>query len=585
MTVGFILPALRRNLPTDLTVRADRATLSDAAVEFAAADKALLKTASDPAFFTLAGKTVSIWVKLDDSDDRLIFKQDENTLRYDPNEDAFIWDYNGFEDSYQTADGTDLTDWVHIVIVARSAGVKIYLNGILDTNDDSEIPVTGGDGNLYQFGGQLNGVWFDGKFDSSAIWEREFTDAEVLQLYNDGDGFTYSQLPANLATGIMHAWDFSARSSTGVWFDAVGGENLTEEFGNSTIGAAANSTSGATEYANFVAVGTDSFSADYTASQDHRAGWEIPTLNVGRSIIIRGKINTGGQNVRIRLGVGATFAVAASASSDINTASLQVFEVNLVNNHTATLDRAVVRVSSPSASGSIIVEDFEVLQTSIPLTTGITAGLAKAYGTDVGDSVSLWLDRSSEGNDLAQTSIVSQPILVEVDGRKGLRFDGVDDFISRAAMPELSIDQNFTVVMVVQTGARITGDQVYLANFVNTSDRLTIALRDSEWRVGIFDGTWTSRNAVVAVNTKYIITVTLDGASLSARLNGSTFNTTTAALPASTVSGLYIGNRSIAISAMDGIFHELIITNRAISTTERQRIERSLAAKYGITLA
>jgi hypothetical protein len=237
MTVGFISPALRRGSPTDLTVRADRATLSDAAVEFAAADKALLKTASDPAFFTLAGKTVSIWVKLDDSADRRIFTQDENTLRYDPNEDAFIWDYNGFEDSYQTADAlslshVDLTDWVHIVIVARSAGVKIYLNGILDTNDDSEIPVTGGDGNLYQFGGPLNGVWFDGKFDSSAIWEREFTDAEVLQLYNDGDGFTYSQLPANLSTGILHAWDFSARSSTGVWFDAVGGENLTEEFGD-----------------------------------------------------------------------------------------------------------------------------------------------------------------------------------------------------------------------------------------------------------------------------------------------------------------------------------------------------------------
>jgi hypothetical protein len=228
---------LRRGSPTDLTVRADRATLSDAAVEFDAADKALLKTASDPAFFTLAGKTVSIWVKLDDSGPRRIFTQDENTLRYDPNEDAFVLDYNGFEDSYKTADVStlahvSLTDWVHIVIVARSAGIKIYLNGILDTNDDSEIDVMGFDGSAYQFGGQLNGVWFDGKFDSSAIWTREFTDAEVLQLYNDGAGFTYSQLPANLATGILHAWDFSARSSTGVWFDAVGGANLTEEFDN-----------------------------------------------------------------------------------------------------------------------------------------------------------------------------------------------------------------------------------------------------------------------------------------------------------------------------------------------------------------
>jgi hypothetical protein len=79
----------------------------------------------------------------------------------------------------------------------------------------------------------------------------------------------------------------------------------------------------------------------------------------------------------------------------------------------------------------------------------------------VGDSVSLWLDRSSEGNDLAQTSIVSQPMLVEVDGVNWLRFDGVDDIL--AMSPALDTTDR-TVVVVNEHGVFITEHNGGFAN-------------------------------------------------------------------------------------------------------------------------
>jgi hypothetical protein len=604
MTVGFISPALRRGSPTDLTVRADRATLSDAAVEFDAADKALLRTASDPAFFTLAGKTVSIWCKLDDSADRRIFTQDENTLRYDPNEDAFIWDYNGFEDSYQTADAlslshVDLTDWVHIVIVARSAGVKIYLNGILDTNDDSEIPVTGGDGNLYQFGGPLNGVWFDGKFDSSAIWEREFTDAEVLELYNDGDGFTYSQLPANLSTGILHAWDFSARSSTGVWFDAVGGANLTEEFGDITSydPTFASNAEGMTGNGTLISL---------VSEDDDGAG--IPPFNgikAASNLTDRHRYilpasafpQAGTYNFTISLFVPTgSVLVGRSVQGMSATSTPSTFQAGF-QTYTGTLiwDGVSIFRFFGTFGGADYTDAVSYMQackieykkTSIPLATGITAGLARAYGTDIGDSVSLWLDRSSEGNDLAQTSIVSQPMLVEVDGVNWLRFDGVDDRLTRPASPWASIFAGSTVVMVIGTLSNVTAQYQIYDNHQSGVGRTGISIQNSRIKFGWRNDVTTARaetGTSVSINTSYVVVGRILDGAVTFRVNGS-LATGTDIFDSSSAGFISIGARANAVIPFNGKIGELMLTLRALSDTEIIRIERSLAAKYGITLA
>jgi hypothetical protein len=211
----------------------------------------------------------------------------------------------------------------------------------------------------------------------------------------------------------------------------------------------------------------------------------------------------------------------------------------------------------------------------------------------VGDSVSLWLDRSSEGNDLAQTSIVSQPMLVEVDGVNWLRFDGVDDFMEATDRPILRNVSAATFVVVfsgivsgglisVTTALGNARFQLFL-----TSSRLNINGRrlDSGFNVSL------AATATLASNTKYIAIVTVNyiNGTANAWQNGQQVMQSTAWHSGGKTSDTnatksFIG-QTVTGSRFSGIINESIITPRAITTTERQRIERSLAAKYGITLA
>jgi len=587
---------------------ANRATLSDAAVEFAAADTALLKTASDPAFFTLAGKTVSIWVKLDDSAPRLIFKQQDNRLYYANDANKFVFEYNDGEAEYTTADGTDVSDWVNIVIIGQSSGVKIYINSILDTAENPNVlPVTGANGNLYQFGGERDGVWFDGKFDSSAIWNREFTDAEVLQLYNDGDGFTYSQLPANLATGILHAWDFSARSATGVWFDAVGGANLTEEFGDIIGPTTLNGgfedgsgneftgwTKGETGSSTITEETTDVFAGDRAVSinvvnGDNARLVKVDALIIGHTYYLefRAKRTSGSEaNLRVETLTGGQSSPTFSITDEW---AKYTWEFKAEGPEVRFQRRTF------SATYAFAIDNVILTATSIPLTTGITAGLAKAYGTDVGDSVSLWLDRSSEGNDLAQTAIVSQPMLVEVDGNKWIKFDGVSDTLRKASLPLLKNVSGATLVVVVQPD-KVSGNNDVITVTANapTSARAGIRIANGLWamigRRLDADSLQTKTGGTATIGVKYVVVARFDYASANVKLrvNGSnvidqTFQT--AGNTSDTNSATVNVSGISSLQYFQGLIGQALITERAIADSEAIRIERSLAAKYGITLA
>jgi hypothetical protein len=162
-------------------------------------------------------------------------------------------------------------------------------------------------------------------------------------------------------------------------------------------------------------------------------------VSAGQSYVVSYEVigYTGGS---VTVSIGGTAGTARTANGTYTQAL------------TATNTNALSFAATPDFNGSSI-DNVSVVAIKLDLTTGITAGLARSYGTDVGDSVSLWLDRSPEGNDLAQTSIVSQPMLVEVDGVNWLRFDGVDDIL--AMSPALDTTER-TVVVVNEHGVFIT---------------------------------------------------------------------------------------------------------------------------------
>jgi hypothetical protein len=468
MTVGFISPALRRGSPTDLTVRADRATLSDAAVEFAAADKAVLvreKDSQTTRAWTNGQRIVSFWFNtaaLNDSDSPVIWSNDHIKFGYvqDAEEDDFYVDNNDINEiPERTLLSGFVAGWNHFFLHVTAAGeVSILINETVNESQEQGMQSTTGE--MY-FGGDEDGNYSTVKFDTFFLFEPDagFNDFAGLHawLFNEGEGRTSNELTAEQVAvwKPVSAYDFSARSSTGVWFDAVGGANLTEEF------------------------------------------------------------------------------------------------------------------------------DATSTATSLPLTTGITAGLARAYGTDVGDSVSLWLDRSSEGNDLAQTSVVSQPMLVEVDGNEWIKFDGVDDRLTGSPVI-IDHTNDFFYALVFRTGSSVAGLQVIFQNRIDNSNRFAINVSNGVVHARDGVGNFPQSNSVTT-NTTYVLTYNLSSGVPTMHLNGLTGGN--ASVHTSLGDVLAIGSRGEGANPFSGFVGDLLIAPRAISTTERIRIERSLAAKYGITLA
>jgi hypothetical protein len=450
--------------PADLVVAADRATLSDAGIAFAAVDKANLSAAGattiDPAY---GRKRYGVWVNMTTAPTTTpqeILGLGSRFSLFLSGDGAPIGSAKviiaAISEEPQEAGVISINQWVFLEVEswAEDSGMgdlDILARARINAGTWSDISVNQETVEVEPVSTPLKiGINFNGRMDSAFV-----ADENVSNFYNAGSGFTFSQVPQNQTADLFHWWDFSARSPAGVWFDAVGGANLIEEF-------------------------------DATSSA-----------------------------------------------------------------------------------------------TKLNLTTGITAGLGKAYGTDVGDSVSLWLDRSGKGNDLAQTAIVSQPMLVKVNGNEWIKFDGVDDRLTGSPVI-IDHTSDFLYVLVFRTGSSVAGLQVIFQNRIDNSNRFAINVSNGVVHARDGVGNFPQSNSVTT-NTTYVLTYNLSSGVPTMHLNGLTGGN--ASVHTSLGDVLAIGSRGDGASPFSGFVGDLLIAPRAISTTERIRIERSLAAKYGITLA
>jgi hypothetical protein len=97
----------------------------------------------------------------------------------------WFFTYNAVSQAYSNTLVQNSSLWNHYTVTYNGSAVKIYINGILD----SETAVTGSLNNfssaLLQIGYSDNGLdWFDGKLDDIRIYNRAISDAEILALYN-----------------------------------------------------------------------------------------------------------------------------------------------------------------------------------------------------------------------------------------------------------------------------------------------------------------------------------------------------------------------------------------------------------------
>jgi len=93
--------------------------------------------------------------------------------------------------------------WEHVVITYDGIDMKLYINGVLDT--DTPHPA-GGDITIasdeilaicaLRYAPSALGTFFWGSIDECGFWSRALTQSEITTLYNSGNGLSYAQIIA-----------------------------------------------------------------------------------------------------------------------------------------------------------------------------------------------------------------------------------------------------------------------------------------------------------------------------------------------------------------------------------------------------
>ena len=189
-----------------------------------------------------------------------------------------------------------------------------------------------------------------------------------------------------------------------------------------------------------------------------------------------------------------------------------------------------------------------------------------------GTGLSRWNDQSGLGNDLTNASAVNNPDFGTLNGFNIASFDGVNDSytlpLSITSVFANRTSSAFIVVNPVATGA----DQRIISIREGGSTRWGIAINPSNQINGF----------TVTTGVPIVISRVDNAGNGNLWINGSLQDTFTvnAFTPSEGYVGSY-GENGGFVLASD--IAEIILFNRAVTTTERQNIEAYLTSKYDIS--
>jgi hypothetical protein len=181
-------------------------------------------------------------------------------------------------------------------------------------------------------------------------------------------------------------------------------------------------------------------------------------------------------------------------------------------------------------------------------------------------------------------------VLETLNGKPAIRYDGVNDNL-QATVPSLANQNNISFVGVTQIltrkyaillgsggNAGTTGIRWGIFGQGNlTSDGIGWAGSASELALG--------NGSLLPINTPYQAVYTKTPTQWQILLNGSTISTVNdTSFPTSTYS-LTIGAEKEGSYIANALASEIIIISGALSTTDRQILERNQGQYYGITVA
>jgi hypothetical protein len=209
------------------------------------------------------------------------------------------------------------------------------------------------------------------------------------------------------------------------------------------------------------------------------------------------------------------------------------------------------------------------------------------FTVDVG--VTTWRDKSGNLRNATQTTGTKQPIRSNtINGRKIVTFQGIDDTMSVANVADFNAASQ-TIIVVSRQSAAANQALFYKAS-ATSANGIVMRYRTGTtfWLYQKNDGTAEvlSNNSNTNTNIN-VYTAVLQPSSQAGFVNGSAptngLATNTVTSTYDDTGALWIGSRRDIGEYLAGDVCEVLCWPRALSTAERQRCERYLGGKWGIT--
>jgi hypothetical protein len=211
---------------------------------------------------------------------------------------------------------------------------------------------------------------------------------------------------------------------------------------------------------------------------------------------------------------------------------------------------------------------------------------ADASTVTISTGVSVWADKSGNGRNASQATGGKQPAYSStINGKNVVTFQGTDDTMQIGANAAFNATSQ-TIIIVARQNANANQALWYKADS-NSAVGVITRYRTANvfWHYQKSDGT-AETLAVANTNSNVNVFATvLEPANQSGFVNGTPVSTANVTTAYDNNSGPWLGSRRDVGEYLQGDIAEVLFWNRALTAAERDRVQKYLGKKWGITVA